>query len=64
MRRSLRFGALAAGLLLAPLSAPALDILMSNDDVDILRGYENDPRVARWLVEHAEAEANLPFTRI
>jgi 5'-nucleotidase len=32
MRRFIRMGALASGLLLAPLSAPALDILLSNDD--------------------------------
>lgn len=32
MRRFIRMGALAAGLSLAPLSAPALDILLSNDD--------------------------------
>lgn len=40
MRRSLRFGALAAGLVLAPLSAPALDILLSNDDGQAAAGIQ------------------------
>jgi 5'-nucleotidase len=40
MRRFIRMGALASGLLLAPLAAPALDILLSNDDGQSAAGIQ------------------------
>ena len=40
MLRTIRIGALAAGLCLAPLSAPALDILLGNDDGQSAAGIQ------------------------